>query len=259
MLHRIEQLNGYKLDTLDGELGGVEDFFFDDQHWTIRYLVANTGNWLTGRQVLISPHALVAAIKDDDQILVDLNRKQIEDSPSIATDQPVSRQFERAYHRYYGWPAYWSSAFTWGVHQYPGAVVSAPGEGVPTPEDDDREGDPHLRSTAAVSGYHVQATDEEIGHIEDFVIDDETWKIRYLVVDTRNWWPGKNVLLSPEWIDRVSWSDRKVFVNLPKEAIKEAPEFSKDQPITRDYESKLHSHYQRQNYWDKEKKASPAH
>lgn len=250
MLHRIEKLNGYKLDSLDGELGGVEDFLFDDEQWTIRYLVANTSKWLTGRQVLISPHALVAAIKDDDQILVDLTRKQIEDSPGIATDEPVSRQFEREYYRHFGWPAYWGGAFTWGFHPYPGPMESVRGDDIPTPGDDNLESDPHLRSTDAVSGYHVQATDDEIGHIEDFVIDDETWEIRYLIVDTRNWWPGKKVLLSPEWIDRVSWDEMKVFVNLPKEAIKEAPEFSKDQPITRDYEIELHSHYQRPNYWD---------
>jgi hypothetical protein len=122
MLFRITTLKGYKLDSLDGEMGGVADFYFDDRHWTVRYLVANTGNWLSGRQVLISPHALVAGVKGDDQVLVDLTRKQIEESPSLASDLPISRQFEKEYHGYYAWPAYWGGTFAWGIYPYPGSV-----------------------------------------------------------------------------------------------------------------------------------------
>lgn len=106
-----------------------------------------------------------------------------------------------------------------------------------------------------MTGYHIQTTDGEIGHVEDFVVDDQSWAIRYLIVDTRNWWPGKKVLISPEWIDRVSWGESKVIVNVPSEVIKQAPEFSKDQEITRDYEAELHRHYQREGYWNREESA----
>jgi sporulation protein YlmC with PRC-barrel domain len=100
-----------------------------------------------------------------------------------------------------------------------------------------------------VSGYQIQALDGEIGHVEDFVIDDETWGIRYLIVDTRNWWPGKKVLVSPQWIERVSWDQSKVFANLLRETIKQAPEYDGSRPITRDYETRLHQHHHREGYW----------
>jgi hypothetical protein len=245
MLNKAKTLKGYKLDGRDGEIGEVNEFYFDDRHWTIRYLVANTGNWLTGRQVLISPYALAAAIKAGQHIAVDLTKKQIENSPSLNSDKPVSRQFEESYYGYYGWPMYWAGPFSWGPYPYPMRdreqwKTSTPGE---------KAWDPHLRSTDAVSGYNIQAADGEIGHVEDFIIDDETWAIRYLIVGTRNWWPGKKVLVSPHWIERVSWSESKVFVNLSRETIKQSPEYTEESLLTRDYEIGLHGHYNRQGYW----------
>jgi len=245
MLSTAKTLKSYKLDSLDGEIGEVNEFYFDDQHWNIRYLVASTGSWLTGHQVLISPYALVAVIKEDEHIAIDLTKKQIEDSPSLSSDKPVSRQFEESYYGYYGWPRYWGGPNVWGT--------------LPTIENDLEIGnesnqgesawDPHLRSTDGVRGHSIQATDGEIGHVEDFIIDDETWAIRYLVIDTRNWWPGKKVLVSPHWIERVSWSESKVFVNLGRESIKQSPEYTESALITRDYETGLHRHYNRDGYW----------
>lgn len=248
MLLKANALKGFKLDSLDGEIGEVSEFYFDDQHWAIRYLVANTGGWLTGRQVLISPYALVAAIKAADNIAVNLTKQQIEDSPSLDSDKPVSRQFESDYSGYYGWPMYWGGPMMWGAYPY---LVRDPNQWN-TPKDTEKSWDPHLRSTDAVTGHHIQATDGEIGHVVDFIIDDETWAIRYLVVDTRNWWPGKQVLVSPEWIERVSWSELKVFVKLSREAIKASPEYTEEAPITRDYESGLFRHYGRDGYWSHE-------
>jgi uncharacterized protein YrrD len=245
MLHKSKTLKSYKLDSLDGEMGKVKDFYFDDQHWTLRYLVADTGNWLPGRQVLISPHALVAAIKADQHIAVDLTRKQIEDSPSLATDKPVSRQFELDYYGYYGWAPYWGGPFAWG--HYPVPIPAGQAEAKSGASE--KVWSSHLRSTSEVTGYPIQAADGEIGHVEDFVLDDETWTIRYLIVDTRNWWPGKKVLVSPRWIERVSWSEFKVFINLPRETIKQSPEYSEESLITRDYETALHQHYHSEGYW----------
>lgn len=249
MLNKAKTLKGYKLDSLDGEFGEVEEFYFDDQHWTVRYLVANTGNWLTGRKVLISPYALVAAIKPEQHIAVDLTQKQIEESPSLNSDKPVSRQFEESYFGYYGYPTYWGGPFSWGVYPYP----MRDREQWKTPSKGDKAWDPYLRSTDNVCGYEIQALDGEIGHVEDFIIDDETWAIRYLVVATRNWWPGKKVLVSPQWIERVSWDESKVFVNLSREAIKRSPEYTEESLITRDYEAGLYGHYQRESYWDESK------
>ncbi len=248
MLSRAETLKGYKMDSLDGEIGKVKEFYFDDRHWTIRYLVANTGNWLTGRQVLISPYALVAVIKGKELISIALTKKQIEDSPPLNSDRPVSRQYEEAYYGYYGWQLYWGGPYMWGY--YPQIVRDR--EKWREPTQGEKAWNPHLRSTHDVMGHNIQASDGEIGHVEDFIIDDETWAIRYLIIDTQNWRPGKKVLISPQWIERVSWSEKKVFVNLSREAIKQSPEYTEESLLTRDYETGLHRHYNRQGYWVEE-------
>ena len=247
MLSTAKTLKDYRLDSLDGEIGKVKEFYFDDRYWTIRYLVANTGYWLPGRQVLISPHSLVAIERDiyDLKIKIDLTKKQIENSPSLNRDQPVSRQFEDSYYGYYGYPSYWSGSFSWGAYPYLERNPDKWGQSASGGKSWDR----HLQSTHEVDGYHIQALDGEIGHVEDFIIDDETWAIRYLVVGTKNWWPGKKVLVSPEWIQSVSWSDSKVFVSLSRETIKQSPEYTDESLLTRDYEIGLHGHYNRKGYW----------
>jgi hypothetical protein len=245
MLLKAKALKGYALHCLDGEIGKVREFYFDDQHWAVRYLVVDTGNWLADRQVLVSPHALRAVKKVDQTIAVSLTKKQIMDSPSLDSDKPVSRQFEEAYYSHFQWPAYWSGPHMWG--NYPNIVRDLENWKVPTQAE--KSWNPHLRSSHAVSGYHIQATDGEIGHVDDFIIDDETWAIRYLVIDTQNWLPGKKVLLSPRWIERVDWGDSKVFINLSREVIKQSPEYTEKTLLTREYENQLHQHYSREGYW----------
>jgi len=245
MLSTAGTLKGYKLDSLDGDIGKVKEFYFDDQYWTVRYLVADTGSWLSGKQVLISPYALVGVVKEEKHLSVDLTKKQIEDSPALDTDKPVSRQFEQDYYGYYGWPNYWSGEYMWGSYPY----IMRNRERWSEVCNAEKGWDPHLRSTHQVTGYHIQATDGEVGHVEDFIMDDETWTIRYLIVATRNWWPGKKVLVSPHWIERVSWSESKVFLNLSRETIKQSPEYTEESLLTRDYETGLHRHYDRKGYW----------
>ncbi len=251
MLDNAKTLTGYKLHSLDGEIGKVKEFYFDDKHWTIRYLVADSGTWLTERQVLISPYSMTSVNKAEQYIAIDLTKKQIEESPPLDSDKPVSQQFEQAYFGYYGYPMYWSGSYTWGF--YP--RIEHDREKWKDLAQGAEKWDPHLRSTRDVTGYYIQASDGEIGHVEDFVIDDETWAIRYLVVDTRNWLPGQKVLVSPHWIDRVSWSESKVFVNLTRDTIKESPEYSEGSLLTRDYENALHRHYHREGYWVDERTA----
>ena len=188
MLSKAKTLKGYKLKSREGEIGKIKEFYFDDRYWTIRYLVADTGNWLMNRQVLISPYALGAVSKEEEHIAVDLTKKQIEDSPSLDSDKPVSRQFQEAYYGYYGWPVYWDGSYMWGSSPY---IVRERERWRESTKAEKGSWDPNLRSTRDVSGHHVQAADGEIGHVEDFVIDDETWAIRYLIINTRNWWPGK--------------------------------------------------------------------
>ena len=245
MLSKAKTLKGYKLDSLDGEIGKVKEFYFDDRHWTIRYLVANTGNWLSGRQVLISPHALVAVNREEQHIAIKLTKKQIQDSPSLDSDKPVSQHFEEAYYGYYGWPTDGGGQYAWGSSPY---LVPDCEQWEKSIQGEKARGF-HLRSTDDVTGHQIQAADGEIGRVADFIIDDETWAIRYLIVDTGNWWLGKKVLVAPQWIERVSWSESKVFVNLSRETIKQSPEYTEESPPTRAYETGLHLHYNRLGYW----------
>jgi sporulation protein YlmC with PRC-barrel domain len=241
----MKSLKDYKLNSLDGEIGKVEEFYFDDKHWTIRYLVADTGNWMTSREVLISPHALAEVNKEERFIAVDLTKKQIEQSPSLSSHKPVSRQYEESYYAYYGWPAYWDGPFMWGAYPY----ITRDHEKMKKTEQPKKQWDPCLRSTRDVTGHHIQAADGEVGHVADFIVDDETWTIRYLVVATKNWWPGKQVMVSSRWIKRVDWIQSKVYVDLSREDIMKSPAYTAESVLTRDYETGLHKHYNRQGYW----------
>jgi len=250
VLNQAKTLHGYKLNSIEGEIGKVKEFYFDDYFWTIRYLVADTGNWLRDRQVLVSPHSLGIVNKDAQNIAVKLSKKQIEDSPPLKSDIPVSRQYEESFHKYFAVPVYWNGPFMWGPYYYPSGMSRV--AKLPKLSKTGKKFDSHLRSTHDVSGYHIHAKDGEIGHVEDFIIDDETWAIRYLIVDTRNLWEGKIVLISPRWIDHISWDESKVFVNLSRDAIKQSPEYIEGSPLSREYETALHQHYNFQGYWVEE-------
>ena len=248
MLIKAKTIKNYKLHGLDGEIGKVKEFYFDDKHWTVRYLVADTGNWFTGRKVLISPYAIGAVNAQEESININLTKKQIEDSPLISSDEPVSHQFEEDYYNYYEFPIYWGGTEAWGpCGLYPS--IEDIQEKSKESTERAKEWDSHLRSTHSVAGYNIQATDGEIGHVDDFIIDDKTLAIRYLVIDTRNWWPGKKILISSKWIKSVSWEESKVFVNLLCETIKKSPEYTEETVLTRDYENELHQHYNKQGYW----------
>jgi PRC-barrel domain len=238
------KLRGYSIGAKDGDIGSVEDFLFDDKLWTIRYLVADTAKWLPGRKVVISPIAFGRVEPDEKRLTVSLTKEQVENSPDVDS-RNCSREQERSYYDYYGWPYYWVGGDVWGSSTAPGILAAQPGTAPVTREQED---DTHLRSVKEVMDYYIEATDGDIGHVEDFVIDDESWEIRYMVVDTKNWWPGKKVLVSPEWIERVSWSDSRVYVDLSREAIKSGPEFDAER-FNRDYEEKLYKHYNRTGYW----------
>jgi hypothetical protein len=252
MLRNIKEMHGYNIQADDGEVGKVHDFYFDDKMWVIRYMVADTGGWLSGRRVLISPNDLKQPNWEEELIPVSLTKEQVKNSPSIDTDKPVSRQHEREILEYYNWPIYWEhmsypAGAAVGTRIYP--VEEAKQTEEKTSEEKAEEGDSHLRSTREVDGYNIQAADGEIGHVDDFIVNDENWTIRYMVVDTRNWLPGKKVLISLQWIEKIDWSGRKVFVNLPKESIKNSPEFDPSSPVNRDYENRLYDYYGRRKYW----------
>ncbi|HUF75112.1 MAG TPA: PRC-barrel domain-containing protein [Longimicrobiales bacterium] len=252
MLRVMSELQGFTITATDGDIGSVEAFYFDDETFTVRHLVVDTGGWLTGRKVLISPRAVGGIDWDARRITVALTKAQVEQSPEIDTALPVGRQQEIAQDAHYGYPHYWAGPYLWGVGPYP----------VMTPTSADAldqqrrwdwqsrdKGDPHLRSSTTVIGYYIEAEDGDIGHVEDFLVDDGSWAIRYVIVDTRNWWPGKKVLISPEWVDRVDWHESKVYVSVTRAEIEKSPEYDPSGPILREYEGRLHAHYGRPTYW----------
>jgi hypothetical protein len=258
MLRNSKDLHDFAIHATDGEIGKVDEFYFDDETWAVRYLTVDTGGWLGGRLVLISPISVTG--QPDwraNRLDLRLTKKQVENSPDIDTQQPVSRQHEIAYLGYYGYPFYWGGSNLWGPGLYPTglAVQMAP---LPAPVSiDTAPHDSRLRSSKEVTGYYIEASDGEIGHLDGFILDDETWAIRYIEVATRNWWPGKKVLVSPAWIEQVSWADSKVCVGLSRETIKNGPEYIESENITREYENQLYSHYGRPTYWVPGAKTKP--
>lgn len=256
MLRSIKELTGnYKLQATDGEIGKVNDFYFDDMFWNVKYLVADTAGWLRERLVLISPASVGKPDWTEEKLPVDLTMKKIEDSPPVEKDKPVSRQRESDLIKYYAWPV----NFAYGVDTTHFAEMQLMAERMKRAEEERKgdkekdEEDTHLRSSEEVMGYDIQATDDSIGHVDDFIFQDDTWIIRYIVVDTRNWLPGKKVLVSPEWVKRVDWAKSKVFVDMDRETIKNSPEYDPSEPVNRTYEVQLYDYYGRPAYWENEK------
>jgi PRC-barrel domain len=253
MLRNAKDLQGYTIRATDGVIGEVEDMYFDDEGWALRYLVVNTGGWLSGRKVLISPLAIGHPDWLGQVLPVSLTKAQVEKSPDIDTRKPVSRQHEAEYLGYYGYQNYWGGAGLWGMGAYPGGLTTAGAiaanlkvsQTSPAPI----AGDSHLRSCQAVNGYHLHAVDGDIGHVEAFIIEDDSWAIRYLVVNTSNWWIGHSMLVAPLWITAVDWSTSKVSVALTRHAIKGAPPYDDVAQFTREQEQALHEHYGRSGYW----------
>lgn len=245
MLDTATSLLRYKLSSRDGDVGPVSEFYFDDRHWVIRYLVADTGHWMAGRQVLISPYALETVSRERHRIVLGLTRRQIEDGPSLRLNESVSPQFEEAYYGFHGWPQYWRGPYSWGCSPH----VERDRKRWHAATAEEQSWERHLRNTGEVRGCYIQATDGELGHVDDFVIDEDTWAIRYLIINAQSWCPGKRVLMSPQWIQRVSWGASEMFVDLPRVAIKQSPEYSDRLLLSRDYEDRLHHHYDRRGYW----------
>jgi sporulation protein YlmC with PRC-barrel domain len=252
MLRNVKDLRGYAIHATDGVIGHVDDLYLDDDDWAIRYFVVATGSWLSGREVLISPLAIGHPDWMGRLLPVSLTKAQVEHSPDIDTRKPVSRQHEAEYAGYYGYPCYWGGAGLWGMGAYPGSLTTVAmideemktrGTSAQTPDD------AHLRSCRAVIGYHIHATDGDIGHLEDLILDDRTWAVRYLIVNTSNWWGGHHVLIAPPWIEAVSWSDGKVSVDLTRQSVREAPPYDSASQLDRQQEQGIYEHYGRLGYW----------
>jgi hypothetical protein len=263
MLWRSSILTKSGIRATDGSIGSIDDLLFEDTDWSIRWVVVDTGTWLSGRKVLLPPSALQQAGAAPQEFSVNLTRKQVEDSPPLDSDAPVSRQHEASIYDYYGWSPYWYP----GAAGYPGyamplgGFVPIPGEGTMAgPPGAPREvaealaarqenADPSLRSAREVTGYYIKARDGDIGHVEDLMVEEESWTIRYVVVDTVNWWPGRKVLVAVHWFHDVNWGDHQVQTDLTRDEIRNSPEYAPGTYTDRGYEERLFGHYGRPPYW----------
>ncbi len=253
MIRSVQKLKGFSVQATDGEIGKVDELYFDEQNWRVRYLIIDVGNWLFGRQVLIAPLAVSRIDTTAQKLFLDLTKEQIENSPEVATNETVSRAKERALHNHYQWVPYWSVS----VHDpmiYPttppilaetavAAQKTAPSEKEQLVKDALNPQNTHLRSTAEVCGYYIQAQDGDLGQVKDFLFDDQEWVILHMVVDTGKWLPGRKVLIAPPWIERILWVDRKVYVTLTKDSVRHSPPFSPDLLDMEAYEAQLLEHY----------------
>lgn len=266
MIRNAKTIEECELRARDETVGTVKDLYFDDEKWHVRYFVVDTGSWLTGRTVLMASGVITSTDWDQRLLAVNLTQEQVRNSPHVDTHRPVSRQHETSLHDYYGWPYYWGAPALGTGYVAPIAPAAAASAAAirpsrpsgaefgeergasggaasrPAPES---EADSHLRSAHVVRGYHIEATDGSIGHVEDLMIDDATWAILYILVDTRNWWPGKKVVVSPAEVRAIHWANSTMAVDLSREAIKSSPEFDPSRPVTADYTDRLEAHYRR--------------
>jgi len=265
MLRSVTELKKYTIGATDGTIGSIEDCYFDDEAWVVRYLAVRTGAWLVGREVLISPLSVRDSDTDERVLHVSVSKDQVKNSRSIDTQKPVSRQHEIGYSAYYGYPYYWGGVGLWGGYAYPGAMLTGAGVGSGAVDRSAREEkadaaysgeatrrenyDQHLRSCEAVKGYHIHATDGDIGHVDGFLVDGRTWAIRYLIVNTSNWWLGHQVLLAPAWFAEVSWVYSKVTTRLTRQEVKNSPTYDSLLALNRGDEEGIYRHYQQKGYW----------
>jgi hypothetical protein len=245
MLLKASTIKGYAVAARDCQVGVISDLLIDDATWVVRWFVIDTGSWLSSRKVLLPPSALGHLNADTKEFSVRLTKQEVKDSPDVDTDKPVSRQMEGSVYDYFGWSPYWGTGFYMGGYGFmPPPIAESASPGCWERDDGQASGDdPHLRSAMAVTGYGVHARDGEIGHVEDFLVSDGDWSVRYLIVDTKNWWPGKHVLISPILTIKIDWMDRLISLDTSRESIKNAPAYEPKTMVDRAYERNYHGHY----------------
>jgi uncharacterized protein YrrD len=260
MLQIVSALKGYSIEAKDGTIGTVNDFLFDDSTFKVRWLVIDTGNWLTGRKVLIHPTAVHYADHWTRKLTVELTKSQVENSPDIANDRPVSLQMQNDLYGHYGWDPQGAGSLYGGAmydgaqyvadmgsmdppmppRTYFGVNAASEAEHVKTTL---HEADPHLRSITEVTGYDVHAVDGSIGYVENFLIDNESWVVRYLTVDTSKWWFGQHVLISPHAVKEVDWTSRYIRLDIARVQVKASPPWDPATLVDENFENQLYSHY----------------
>ena len=249
MLWNSSAFNGYAIQASDGNFGTVTDILFEDVNWTVRWLVVDTGNWLSGRKVLLPFSALGHPDRDLRLFPVTLTKQQVKDSPDIDTDMSVSRQHEAHIFDFYGFDPYWGGGLypVSNAMAVPFLAPLAPEERHQPDSGETlapaKQGDPHLRSVEALVGYHIHTSDGDIGHVADILVDDVTWTMRYIIVDTGNWWPGQLVLIAPQTVLEIDWAERQVHLNVDRAKVKGSPPYAPAMTVDGAYDERYQSYY----------------
>lgn len=253
MVRSLKGIVGYRLDAQGDCVGKVKDLLFDDEKMAVRYIVANTGGWLSKHKVLISPHHLHEPNLERIGNYFDLalTKAKVENAPLLQTEAPISRQYEDAFAAYYDHPPYWSGAMIWGFHGSPGGAAIPP-DGQPAPPDDviDQIEKSHLRSFEEVRKYDIQASDGIIGVLDDLIVECDSWRLRYVIVDINGWIPGGKRMLDIDWLDGFDFTGAVAKIDLPKEKIKNAPDFDPTAAVNVDYQARLYNYYGKPVQWE---------
>lgn len=247
-MHRsAKELKNYVLRAKDGEIGRCKDFLFDDRYWFVRYLVADTRKWLPGRKVLVPPNALNPPLAENKVMPVAYAKEEIRNSPPLEADEPVSRKYEKKWFDYYRLPYYWVGPGGVGTVPNPVPLRDSPvplaEEVTPKPAEEPNPEKVHAWSADEVIGYRVGAVDDDIGHVEDLLVDDGDWKIAYFVIDTRNWLPGRKVILPPSLVAQISWPAETVQFDRSRKEIENAPPYDPEKGVTGEYDTVLAQYY----------------
>jgi len=245
MIRSAKSLGGFRIQAKDGTIGRAHDLLFDDEKWIVRYLTVRTTAWLSKQEKLISPLAIGQPDWSSHSLPVELTVDQVKNSPDIDADKPVSLQRQIELHEYYGWPPYWAPVDALAM---PTPIPSAVAKGIEEAGIEEK-GDLHLRSALEVINYRVQAGDDEVGYVWDFLLEHKKWVIRYIAVKTRMWLPAKKVLVSPLWMDKISWKDKKVYLDVPENMVRNSPKYVPSATVNREYEARLYDYYGRPKYW----------
>jgi len=248
MLQTFDNLEGFAIHAAGDTLGAVKDLYFDDKEWVVRYLLIETGSWLSSRKVLLSPISITGLNPEDKTLSVNITATQLKNSPPVDVENPILRHHEEDFLNYYAFPIYWVGADVWNNTNVDDQQVEEPVSGL-YESMATANGGHRLRSCKEILRYYIQAVDGEIGHLAGLLIDDETWAIRYFIINTSNWWFGHQVLIAPQWISRINDPEEKLHVDISRELIQSAPHYDATIPINRELELQTYQHYNRKVYW----------
>lgn len=254
MLKRLNEINGFSFHTPEGSIGSCKDTLFDDNRWTVRYLDVDTGNWLPGRRVLLSPISLGEPSWETGEIPTQLSKKQIQDSPSLESHLPVSKTWEDSFFNFHGWPYYGVGMHMWGLTHYPDEDDLKKVHEIQTQPQTLSKRKSNLRSSKELIGYEVSTQDGHLGSVEDYLFDTRSWTIRYLVVKTTQAFEADEIIIAPSWVSNIDWTGRQCVLELTQADIKLSPQVAGqlNDHLDREFELKLHRHYEKPVYWENE-------